>query len=133
MFLDKFEQRLCVQDKENGPQDWALGNAQTEESFVWSEAINCNYLSSVWKIWSEPRQIWVTDTKSMFESVKKNVMVYGIECRRQIKQCQKADLTIVQGSQEVIDYFQKCSFCAVVRSICWLEGAEEFVWNKVIV
>ena len=80
MFLDKFEQRLCVQDKENGPQDWALGNARTVGSFVWSEAINCKYLSSVWKIWSEPRQSWVTDTKSMFESVKKNVIIYGIEC-----------------------------------------------------
>ena len=105
MFLDKFEQRLCVQDEKNGPQDWALGNAQTEGSFVWSEAINCNYLSSVLKIWSEPRQSWVTDTKSMFESVKKNVTVYGIECSRQIKQCQNADLIIIQGSQEVIHYF----------------------------
>ena len=41
-------------------------------------------------------------------------------------------ITIVKSSQ-VIHYFKKCGFCAVVRSTYWLEGAEEFVWNKVIV
>ena len=68
---------MCTRQKEREPHDWALGNAEMEGNFVWSEAINCNYLSSLWKIWAEPRQSRVSDTKSMFKSAKKSVIVYG--------------------------------------------------------
>ena len=41
----------------------------------------------------------IFDTKSMFQFVKKTVMVLGIECSRQVEKCQNADFTFVYSGR----------------------------------
>ena len=137
VFLISLNWVLCTRQKEREPHDWALGNAEMEGSFAWSEAINCNHSSSLWKIWAEPRQSRVSDNKSMFKSAKKSVIVYGNwywmqQIGEAVSKCRFCHCLERSGVHSLISEVQ-CLCCGEVYLLIGRGWIVFFFLNKVMI
>nr|KAG5695959.1 hypothetical protein BaRGS_017540 [Batillaria attramentaria] len=55
--------------------------------------------------------------KNMLKSVKENLVVYGVESCGKIQQRENRNFIIIKRQQEVIHYFQECSFSGVTGAV----------------
>lgn len=54
-------------------------------------------------------------------------MVDGVECGSEIKEDKDGEKSGVRGNEEVVGYFEECSFCAVLRTETRLKYVKEVV------
>ena len=123
---------LIYKTNNTGPKTEPCGTPSFRGCRWWITTVDWNCLTAIDEIGSEPCKGRVKDTVGGFKVRKENYVINGIECRRQIKERQDGNLSLIKSIEEIVDEFRWGTFGAVTSSVGWLMWIKQVVSVVVI-
>ena len=131
MTLNQVRKRFCVEDEENWAQHRTLWHTIGKASDLWDVVIDDDWLCSICQIRRKPGECSTGDAIHVLESVKKYEVVSCVKGSWKIQECQKRNIAGVKCKKEVICYFEKGCFSAMVRVASRLRRTDELIFSEI--
>ena len=90
-----------IQHEQDWPQDQALWNTVDGWYSKRSSCSTTDVLCPAGKVCLEPTQGGACDAKARFKALQEDVIVDGVECRRQVQKDQNGEIAAVDRQQNV--------------------------------
>ena len=95
-------ERRSVQDKENGPQYWALRYTVHELWWWRRRVIDWSGLIPVWEVWLKPLECSRLNAKNRIQAGEENLVVKSVKSGRKIQQKKNRNVIIVQSGKNIV-------------------------------
>ena len=128
--LNQVRKRFCVEDEENWTQHKTLWHTIGKAWDLWDVVIDDDWLCSICQIRRKPGKSSAGDAIHVLESVKKYAVVNCVKGSWKIQECKKRNTAGVKRKKDVICYFEKGCFSAMVRAVSGLRRTDELMFSE---
>ena len=106
-----------IDREKRSTEDGALRYAEAYVCWIRHRAADRHGLGSSLRVAREPVHHWAGQTEAVVKTVQENVVVYGVECSRQVEEDERSAMAFIGGEKHIVAETKEGRFRGVVLAV----------------